>query len=91
MTYKTQILVIPEDYEGALKLEQNLKKGLQSFKFNTEETRIRERFDLVYDVVLVNYDGVWYLESIRSSEKRLKWKFKEENGFLDQQKGVVNA
>ena len=91
MTYKTQILVIPEDYEGALKLEEKLKKGLEKAKFNTEETRIKECFDLVYEVVFVKYDDVWYLESIRSSDKRLKWKFKEENGFLDQEKGVINA
>ncbi len=75
----TQICVIPEHYDQALKWLEKLNKAADELnkKNYTENDRYTECFDMSFDVVIARHDDRWYVESIRSSEKVLKWNFKK--------------
>jgi hypothetical protein len=81
----TQILVIDRDKKYALDLLDKLKKVCEEFnqdgRVDPDTHRITVNPDMAFDVVLVKYDGKWDVESIRSSEKALKWLYKESRGI----------
>ena len=81
---KPVIHVLEEDKHKVPSIIKNFAEAINILnKKGHLSSRISITYDVNFNVVLINHQGTWVIESIRSSEQALKRAFKKQNNLLE--------
>lgn len=86
MKYDTQILVLEDDLDQVKEFLPKFKSMCEAWNLDKKEGhREKHEYDINYEIIFKNYgtkeDPNWLVESIRTSEERLKNLFMENNKY----------